>query len=153
MSLLDKFKKPFEKKQTRTVAPEQQGQKKAAKKDSAAAGDVEVAKKTAKKTDAKIELKDTSGVAAQVIIKPLQSEKGTDMMAYSKYLFEVTPKATKNEIKKAIRAMYKVDPVQVNVINMRGKAVRFGRVWSKRKNWRKAIVSLKPGDSIEVFDN
>lgn len=100
----------------------------------------------------KLSLKDTSGMAAKVIVKPLQTEKIAELMVLNQYVFEVTEKATKNEVKKAIKAMYNVDAEKVRVINVRGKQVRFGRTFSKRKNWRKAIVKLKAGDKIEVFE-
>lgn len=162
MSLIDKFKKPFEtmdKASDAKEAVEESTQKsstsakatvdKSAKK---ASTEKTASKATGSKKKEKVALKDVSGMAARVIVRPLQTEKIAEHMAMGQYVFEVTEGATKNEVKKAVKAMYNVDPVKVRMINVRGKMVRFGRTYAKRKNWRKAIVSLKQGDSIEVFE-
>ncbi|OGY45565.1 MAG: 50S ribosomal protein L23 [Candidatus Buchananbacteria bacterium RIFCSPHIGHO2_02_FULL_38_8] len=86
------------------------------------------------------------------MIKPLVTEKAADLGALGKYVFAIDPKMNKIEVKKAIRSIYKVDPVQVNILNFSGKYVRYGRVWGKTKNWKKAVVTLKPGDKIEVYE-
>lgn len=143
MSLLNKFKKKFESDQKK-VLPEKE--KTTETKDKPAKPE----KKD--KKDVKIEIKDKSGKASSVILRPLQTEKITDQMVYGQYSFEVATGATKSEIKKAVEAIYNVKPIRINTVNMRGKAVRFGRVWSKRKNWKKAVVTLKSGDKIEVFE-
>jgi large subunit ribosomal protein L23 len=161
MNILDKFRKKFEKKQSKAV-PEKATRVKPDKSDHAAqekkpvkseSGEV---KKTSRKGGSaesiKAEVKDKSGSASQVILRPLQTEKITDQMMWGQYTFEVSKDSNKSEIKKAIKAIYDVEPVRINVINMRGKAVRFGRTWSKRKNWKKAIITLKPGDKIEVYE-
>lgn len=156
MSILSKFKNKFEnirgrkEKSAPDVSNEKSKPIKLAKEDKA---EVRVSKK--EKTDSKktkIEIKDKSGLASRVIVRPLQTEKVTDQMIYGQYSFEVALNANKVEIKKAIRAIYEVEPVSVNVINVMGKPTRFVRVTSKRKNWRKAVVTLKPGDKIEVYE-
>jgi large subunit ribosomal protein L23 len=58
----------------------------------------------------------------------------------------------KVEVKKAIRVIYKVDPVSVNIANFSGKKVRYGRRSGKTKDWKKAIVTLKSGDKIQVYE-
>ena len=60
--------------------------------------------------------------------------------------------ANKIEITKAIQSLYGVNPVKVNIIKVGGKAVNFGRVSGKRKNFKKAIVTLRKGERIEVFE-
>ena len=88
----------------------------------------------------------------KVLIRPLITEKVSMMGSFGQYVFEVAPKANKVEIKRAIKQVYGVTPVSVNVMNVSGKSVRYGRTISKRKNWRKAIITLKEGDKIEVYE-
>ncbi len=83
-----------------------------------------------------------------VLVRPLISEKGTAAQEYSKYIFEVITNASKVEIQQAVEALYKVDVIKVNVLNQQGKKVRFGRVAGKRRNWKKAVVTLKKGQRI-----
>jgi len=92
-----------------------------------------------------------SGKANQILIKPLITEKGTFLQADNKYLFMVSNRANKPEIKKALKEAYNVDAVKVNIINMRGKFVRYGRQTGRTKSWKKAVVTLKQGQSIEIF--
>ncbi len=164
MSLLDKFKKPFEKKQQ--SAPEhavgltdaKEDAKKASKKDESVANKTKQAKPASKKVKdgtsdkAKSDIKDPTGQASAVIIRPLQTEKNSDLMMINKYVFEVSVNATKSEVKKAFKALYGIDPVSVNIMTRKGKSVRFGRISSRRKDWRRAIVTLKEGDKVEVFE-
>jgi len=96
--------------------------------------------------------KEDTGEAYKVLMRPLITEKATDLSALGKYCFEVSPRANKIQVKKAIKDLYNVDPVSVNIINMRGKRVRYGRIQGKRKNWKKAIIALKPGDKIELYE-
>ncbi len=90
--------------------------------------------------------------AYRILIKPLVTEKATDLANFNKYCFEVAKNANKIAIKKAIKSLYGVEPIDVNIINMRGKKVSYGRVSGKRKNWKKAIVTLKEGDKIEIYE-
>lgn len=143
MSLLDKFKKKFEKTERKSL-PEK------VKADVVKPKPEKEEPKEKKIT--KIEVKDKSGKAGRIILRPLQTEKVTDQIAFGQYSFEVTVDSSKSEIIKAVEAIYDVKPIRVHTVNMRGKSVRFGRVWSKRKNWKKAIVTLKPGDKIEVYE-
>ena len=105
-------------------------------------------KSQAKKT----ELSGKSLQAHQVLVKPLITEKAAELGALNKYVFVVNPKMNKVEIKKAIRTIYKVDPTQVNILNFSGKKVRYGRTIGTTKHWKKAVVTLKPGDKIEVYE-
>jgi large subunit ribosomal protein L23 len=67
-------------------------------------------------------------------------------------IFEVHRGANKIQIKDAIQALFKVNVVGVNTLVMRGKDKRMGRGYAKLRNWKKAIVTLKPGDEIQFFD-
>jgi len=87
--------------------------------------------------------------AFKVLLKPMVTEKAT---ATGTYLFAVKYDTNKQEIKKAIEALYGVKPVKVNVINYGAKKVRWGRTAGNQKAWKKAIVYLKPGEKIEIFE-
>lgn len=86
-----------------------------------------------------------------ILIKPVITEKATMLAAENKYIFNVAPRASKNEIKNAIHGFYGVKPIKIRVINMSGRQVRWGRTEGKTKNRRKAIITLKPGDKIEAL--
>lgn len=121
---------------------------------SAGEAEVKAEKKSAKKSESKKDAivgRDTK-MAYKILVKPLVSEKNTLMAQENKYAFEVSMGATKNEIKKAINAVYNVEPIKVNIISNSGKEVRFRRVIGRRKDWKKAIVTLKEGDKIEIYE-
>lgn len=108
-------------------------------------------------TQEKAELKVTTSVKAptvgsSIILRPLVTEKGAHLAATGQYLFEVNLHANKVQIKNAIRSMYGVMPTSVNIQKVRGKAVRFGRMYGRRKDWKKAIVTLPEGKKIEVYE-
>jgi large subunit ribosomal protein L23 len=69
-----------------------------------------------------------------------------------KVIFEVRREANKIQIKNAIQTLFKVGVVGVNTLIMRGKDKRMGRGYARLRNWKKAIVTLKPGDAIQFFD-
>ncbi len=96
--------------------------------------------------------KSGTGDAHKVLVRPLITEKSTDLSVFSKYAFEVFPKSNKSEIIKAIENVYGVRPIKVNIVNMRGKEVRYGRVTGKTKKWKKAIITLKLGEKIEIYE-
>lgn len=83
------------------------------------------------------------------IIQPRISEKAAGLAKMGKYVFLVNNKANKVEVKKAVEKNYKVNVTQVNIVNNKAKAVTFGRFTGKRSPFKKAIVSLKKGQSIE----
>lgn len=112
-------------------------------------------KKVSKKSEAKSDktaVKGGTNQAYRILVKPLVTEKATQLGALNKYVFEVDPSMNKVEVKKAIRSIYSVEPLDVNISNFSGKNVRFGRIQGKRKGWKKAIITLKKGDSIEVYE-
>jgi large subunit ribosomal protein L23 len=88
----------------------------------------------------------------RLLIKPLITEKISSMAADGKYAFEVAPSADKISVKKAVGLLYGVDVKDVRVINMKGKSVRYGRQFGKRRDWKKAIVRLAPGEKIEIYE-
>ena len=88
---------------------------------------------------------------ADIIIKPVVSEKSMDLSASGKYVFYVNKKATKIDIKNAIEEHFNVKVDKVNTANLKGKWKRQGKTEGKRPDRKKAIVSLKEG-SIQIFE-
>lgn len=87
-----------------------------------------------------------------VLVKPLVSEKSIGLMEQNKYSFEVNGEANKIEIKHAVQSLFKVTVVNVTTMTVRGKMKRQGKYIGKRPDRKKAIVTLKAGDKIEVFE-
>ena len=86
---------------------------------------------------------------ATVLLAPVVSEKGTFIAEkHEQVIFRVMPNATKPEVKAAVEAMFKVQVDSVQIVNVGGKKKRFGRFNGARRNWKKAYVSLKPGQEI-----
>lgn len=90
--------------------------------------------------------------AARVLVRPLVTEKATTLANMGKYVFVVSTKANKISVARAVEATYGVKPVAVNMMNMDGKRVSRGRVSGQRSDWRKAIVTLKKGDTIKIYE-
>ena len=92
--------------------------------------------------------------AEQVIVKPLiMTEKGERLKEEQhQVLFEVAMRASKPEIKAAVEKLFKVGVIDVNTVVVRGKVTRMGRRMGKRPNWKKAVVTLREGDTIEFFE-
>jgi large subunit ribosomal protein L23 len=90
----------------------------------------------------------------QIIRRPIiLTEKSSRLRDKSnKVIFEVSRDANKIQIKNAIEALFKVGVIDVNTLLMRGKDKRMGRGYAKLRNWKKAIITLKPGDQIQFFD-
>lgn len=89
-----------------------------------------------------------------VIRRPVITEKSTVMADdVNQYVFEVAPNANKIQIKEAVEVIFEVDVLKVNTMVMPAKRGRRGRNWYMRsKQWKKAIVTLAPGQSIELFN-
>jgi large subunit ribosomal protein L23 len=89
-----------------------------------------------------------------IIVAPVITEKSMAGTAFQQYSFEVHTAATKTEIKFAIREIFKVDVVKINTVNVLGKSKNFARRGSrtsgKQSDWKKAIVTLAPGQKIEL---
>ncbi len=89
----------------------------------------------------------------QVLVRPIITEKSTlQKEAGNQVTFEVHPRATKIEIKQAVEKLLKKKVDKVRTIKIAGKIKRLGRNEGKRRNWKKAIVTLKPGEHIEFFE-
>lgn len=92
------------------------------------------------------------GNAYKVLVKPLITEKASILNSENKYFFEVAKNANKIEIAKAIKEVYGIKPVSVNIIRVSGKKVAQGKIGGKRKDWKKAIVTLPEGQAIKVYE-
>lgn len=88
----------------------------------------------------------------EVLIKPVVSEKSTDLMAQNKYTFQVDSQANKIEIKHAVETIFKVDVTEVRTMNVNGKLKRQGRFTGYTPNWKKAVVTIKEGQRIPIFE-
>ncbi|PWB38518.1 MAG: 50S ribosomal protein L23 [Parcubacteria group bacterium] len=88
----------------------------------------------------------------KVLLRPLISEKSTIGASLNKYVFEVSRGSNKVEIKKAIADIYGVKPLSVNIINEDSHQARFGRHMGKTKKIKKAIVTLKKGQTIKLYE-
>jgi large subunit ribosomal protein L23 len=88
-----------------------------------------------------------------VIIRALVTEKGTRMReAGNRFLFQVAPDANKIEIKAAIEAVFGVKVEKVQTQNVLGKTKRVGRSTGRRPSWKKALVTLRAGETIDLFE-
>lgn len=87
-----------------------------------------------------------------VLIRPLITEKTTMMMQDNKYTFVVPLKVNKVEIRQAVEQIFKVKVLDVNTIRVMGKTKRMGRTAGKRPDYKKAIVKLAEGQTIEFFE-
>lgn len=89
----------------------------------------------------------------EVLRRPLITEKNTSLQAGGKYAFEVAGSATKFQIKQAVEKAFKVKVTAVNIMNVPGKKRRMGRrEIETSRPWKKALVTLKPGEKIELFE-
>ena len=90
----------------------------------------------------------------EIIKRPLiLTEKGNRLReGWNQYLFEVARGANKTQIRGAIEKLWKVSVLKVHTLNVRGRMRRMGRGHAKTQNWKKAIVSLKQGDTIDFFE-
>jgi large subunit ribosomal protein L23 len=86
-----------------------------------------------------------------VLLKPVISEKSYGLLDENKYTFEVHPDANKTEIKIAVEKVFNVTVTSVNTINRQGKRRRTRTGWGKRKDTKRAIVSVAAGDRIDIF--
>jgi large subunit ribosomal protein L23 len=112
-----------------------------------------VAETEAKVESAKKESSVTSASAAyRVLLRPLLTEKGSHLGVQNKYLFEVGYDTNKIEVAKAIEIVYGIKPSKVNIIKLAGKVMRRGRTEGKRKNWKKAIVTMPKGKTIQIYE-
>ncbi len=134
MGIIDRLKK--------SAAPKAADKKVAAKK----------APAKAKKEEGKpaASKKELPANLTHVLVKPLVTEKAAHMASRGQYAFEVARQATRVDVRNAITAKYGVTPTGVNIQLVRGKWVRFGRFAGQRQTWKKAIVILPAGKSMDV---
>ena len=89
----------------------------------------------------------------QVVRRPLITEKGTLAKELNNQLiFQVDRRSNKVEIRQAVEQMFKVKVLKVRTVNCEGKKKRLGRIMGKRSDWKKAYVTLAPGQSVEFFE-
>ncbi|MBQ7630678.1 MAG: 50S ribosomal protein L23 [Selenomonadaceae bacterium] len=89
--------------------------------------------------------------ARDILIRPMVTEHTTDLMAEGKYVFIVDKRANKIQVADAVEEIFKVKVEKVNTITVKGKVKRRGRIVGKRKDYKKAIVKLAAGETIEFF--
>ena len=88
-----------------------------------------------------------------IIIHPIITEKSTAMQEDGKYCFKVDKRANKKEIMQQVKEIFDVDPVSCNIINVRGKKKRERYKLGYTSSWKKAIVTIKKGQKIELFES
>ncbi len=88
----------------------------------------------------------------KIILRPIISEKSYDMINDNRFTFEVEKKATKPQIAQAITEIFGVTVTKVNTMNVAGKPRRLRAAKGTTRSWKKAIVTLKEGDSIPFFE-
>jgi large subunit ribosomal protein L23 len=117
--------------------------------------------KAAKKSVEKTEIVGAGSVRASnasiqramlVLSSPRVSEKAAILASKGTYVFNVPVTAEKIEIRKAVEAMYNVHVERVNTVRGIGKVVRRGRTEGRRNNWKKALVTLKKGEKIDLYE-
>ncbi len=145
MSLLDRFKNKKEKELT-SESPKK----------------VETVEKKEKKTEKegeKTEKKETTkakkvlrGETTRVIVAPVVTEKAAHLAEKNTYVFRVQVKATRVQVASAFKELYGVQPVRVNMVNLRAEPVRFGRSKGRERAWKKAYITTPKGKSIQVYE-
>lgn len=90
--------------------------------------------------------------AYDLLRRPIITEKNTILMDQNKYAFEVAKCANKAQVKEAVEKAFNVRVASVNMITVQSKPRGFGRMKGQRTAWKKAIVTLKPGNKIEIFE-
>jgi large subunit ribosomal protein L23 len=88
----------------------------------------------------------------KVLIEPVLSEKANILREEGKYVFKVDPRATKLQIKEAVRKLFNVNPVSCTVMNVGGKPKRQRYRAGYTSSWKKAIVRLSKGEKISIFE-
>lgn len=94
----------------------------------------------------------TKSDARDVILAPVVSEKSYSLLDENAYTFLVHPDANKTEIRQAVESIWDVKVLSVNTLNRKGKSKRFRFTTGKRPDTKRAIVKLREGDSIEIFE-
>ncbi len=90
--------------------------------------------------------------STEILVRPLMSEKSYLESQAQKYRFEVHPKANKIQVAQAVQALFKVKVVDVNMAKVHGKRRRYGRHFRYGADWKKAVVTLAEGSSLDFFE-
>ena len=88
----------------------------------------------------------------EVLISPVVSEKSYGQIVQNRYTFKVHQDAHKTQVRQAVEELFDVKVLNVNIIKVQAKPKRRGIHQGVRPGWKKAVVQLKPGDSIEIFE-
>lgn len=88
----------------------------------------------------------------QILRRPIITEKSTLLGEQGRYVFEVAKGATKHDIKRAVEDAFDVTVVRVHTMGVKGKRKRFGPRMTTLRSWKKAVVTLAPGDTITLFE-
>ena len=91
--------------------------------------------------------------AHEIIVRPIVSERSYAQMEENRYTFEVAKDANKYQIKDAVEELFDVKVVRVNTLNVKPKTKRVRYVAGKTRSWKKAVVTVAEGQTIEVFGN
>jgi large subunit ribosomal protein L23 len=90
--------------------------------------------------------------ARNVIIKPIVSEKSYALLAANKYTFRIHPEAHKTQVRQAVEELFDVHVQRVNIVKVPSKPKRRGLFKGTRQGWKKAIVTVREGETIEIFE-
>lgn len=150
MSIFDKFKKS---KEEEAVSNQETAKVDVVKKTVKTKKATEVKEvKTENKTEKNQPVQNKASKSYGVLIRPLITEKATNLGKQNQYVFEVSVKSNKIQVAQAIEARYGVKPVRVNILNNSGKVIRRGRNLGKTKDWKKAIIALPEGKNIQIHE-
>ncbi len=90
--------------------------------------------------------------STEVLIAPVVSEKSYSLIEDRKYSFRIHPEAHKTQVRQAVEELFEVHVQSVNIVSVRPKPKRRGWTRGTKKGWKKAIVQLRPGETIEIFE-
>ncbi|MFH1088842.1 MAG: 50S ribosomal protein L23 [Candidatus Uhrbacteria bacterium] len=150
MGFLDRFKKQKEQEVEKTASSSVVAENKVEEKPKT--------KKVVKKVEDKKEkvVKSVKNVVPEalsdILVCPLVTEKSATLASVGQYVFEINPRANRLQVAQAFKAVYGIAPVKVQIQNIRREPVRFGRFHGKQKSWKKAIVCLAKGKTINVHE-
>lgn len=104
------------------------------------------------KKNEKVSEKEVSQLASRVLVSPMITEKAHQQMSENKYVFEVSGSANKRQVSEAVKEKYGVTVEKVNMVNIHPKKRVYGRTIGWKSGFKKAVVKLKEGDKIEIFE-
>lgn len=155
MSIFNKFKKAKEDEKVEPVVSASVSAAAKTKKIKAVESEEKEAKPEAEK-EAKTEVKIKDQAKKEIygiLVRPLVTEKSGLLASVNQYIFLVDVKANKIQVAAAILSRYGVKPTSVNIINREGKYVRYGKNYGQTKGYKKAIITLPKGKSIEIYES